>query len=290
MDFIDIAGTKLYEFSTTYGIQIVGAVLILVLGRWLAKLITKGTKKIFARTIKDEMLTKFLGNLVYALLLTVVIIAALSKLGINTTSLIAILGAAGLAVGLALQGSLANFGSGVLLLVFRPFKIGEFVEGAGAIGFVEDLSIFNTTLKTLDNKVVIIPNGKITSDNIINYSRKEIRRVDLTFGVGYAEDIPKVRQVIQDTVSKDIRILGNPQPFIKVGELGDSSVNFVVRVWVKTEDYWNVFFDTTENVKLAFDQNKINIPYPQRDLHLVSSVLPGLDLATDKAKTTSLPV
>jgi small conductance mechanosensitive channel len=274
MKYVGIVIEKLTEFSTTYGLQILGAIAILVLGRWMVKLLTRATLKVLEKTIKDPILVRFLGSLVHALLLIIVVMAALSNLGINTTSLVAILGAAGLAVGLALQGSLSNFGSGVLLLVFRPYSKGDYVEAGGSAGSVEELTIFNTVLKTPDNKIVIVPNAKITNDNITNYSRKSTRRVDFTFGVGYSDDLKKVRQVLAAVLETDERIEKEPEPFIAVGELADSSVNFVVRVWVKTADFWNVFFDITEKVKLAFDENGISIPFPQLDLHL-----PDADLA-----------
>jgi small conductance mechanosensitive channel len=221
----------------------------------------------------DATLISFVGNLLYVILLIFVILAALSQLGIQTTSLIAIIGAAGLAVGLALQGSLANFAAGILMIIFRPFKVGDFIEGAGVSGVVEEIQIFTTKLKTLDNKIVIIPNAKLTDDNIINYSAKEIRRVDLVFGVSYSDDIDKVRKVILDVLSKDERILKDPKATVGVIELADSSVNFAVRPWVNTPDYWNAYFDITENIKKAFDSQNISIPFPQQDVHLYKDKL-----------------
>jgi len=197
-----------------------------------------------------------------------VVLAALSQLGIQTTSFIAILGAAGLAVGLALQGSLANFASGFLMIIFRPIRVGDFIEGAGTAGTVEEIAIFTTTLVTPDNKTVIVPNGSLTGDNIVNWTLKGTRRVDMTMGIGYDDDIDKARQIMQDVMANDDRILKDPAPQIAVVELADSSVNFVVRPWAKASDYWGVYMTTTENIKKAFDANGISIPYPQRDVHV----------------------
>jgi len=197
-----------------------------------------------------------------------IIIAALGKLGIQTASFVAILGAAGLAIGFALQGSLSNFASGVLLTIFRPFKAGDYVEAGGSAGIIEEISIFNTILKTPDNRKVIIPNSKVTGDNITNYSAKDVRRVELKFGIGYSDDIKKAKEVIEKVLKADTRVLNDPAYTVAVLELGDSSVNFAVRPWVKTSDYWPVLFDITENIKLSFDNNGISIPFPQTDVHL----------------------
>jgi small conductance mechanosensitive channel len=197
-----------------------------------------------------------------------VILAALAQLGIQTTSFIAVIGAAGLAVGLALQGSLANFAAGVLMVIFRPFQVGDFIEGAGVSGIVEEMQIFTTQLRTPDNKTIIIPNAKITGDNVTNYTRKDKRRVDLVIGVSYRDEIGKVKGVVADVLNGDERVLKDPAPTIAVLELGDSSVNFAVRPWVRTEDYWDVYFETTEKIKKRFDAEGISIPFPQRDVHL----------------------
>jgi small conductance mechanosensitive channel len=218
----------------------------------------------------DPIIIGFVGSITYIGLLAFVIIAALGQLGIQTTSFIAILGAAGLAIGLALQGSLANFAAGFLMIIFRPFKVGDFIEGAGVAGVVEAIQIFTTTLKTGDNKIIIIPNAKLSGDNIINYSAQETRRVDMTVGVAYDADLAKVKAVLNDILSKDERILSDPAPLVAVAELADSSVNFVVRVWVKTADYWGVKFDATETIKNRFDAEGIGIPFPQHDIHIVS--------------------
>lgn len=265
---MDAIIAKLQEWGAFYGLKIVAAIIVLIVGRWIAKAIRKLVKKILIKRNIDPTLISFVGNLAYIALLTFVIIAALAQLGIQTTSFIAVIGAAGLAVGLALQGGLANFAAGFLMIVFRPFKVGHFIEGAGATGIVEEIHIFTTQLRTPDNKTVIIPNAKLMGDNIINYSAKDTRRVDLVVGVSYTDDLQKVKQVLQDIVKKDSRILQDPASMIAVKELADSSVNFVVRLWVKTEDYWDVYFDTTENVKKRFDAEGISIPFPQQDVHL----------------------
>jgi small conductance mechanosensitive channel len=200
--------------------------------------------------------------------MTFIIISALGALGVQTASFIAIIGAAGLAVGFALQGSLANFASGVMLIIFRPFKSGDYVEAGGTSGSVEAIQIFNTTLKTPDNKKVIVPNSQITGDKIVNYSAMDKRRIDLVFGIGYDDNIRQAKEILEKIITEDSRILKDPAPVIAVLELGDSSVNFAVRPWVNTADYWAVYFDITEKVKLTFDENNISIPYPQTDVHI----------------------
>jgi small conductance mechanosensitive channel len=216
----------------------------------------------------DPTLISFLGHMIYIALLTFVILAALGQLGIQTTSFIAVIGAAGLAIGLSLQGSLANFAAGVLMIIFRPFKVGDLIEAAGVLGTVEDIQIFTTQLVTPDNKTIIIPNAKLTADNIINFNAKPTRRVDLIAGVSYTDDIDKVKNVIADVLSQDNRILKEPPPTIGLLEMADSSVNFVVRPWVKPADYWGVYFDINEAMKKRFDAEGISIPFPQRDVHL----------------------
>jgi len=256
------------EFATLYGIKIVGAIAILVLGRIAVGILTGIVRRLMKRGKVDETLTKFVVSLTRIALMVFVIIAAISTLGVQTTSFIAVIGAAGLAIGFALQGSLANFASGVMLIIFRPFRAGDFVEAGGTNGAVEAVYIFNTILKTPDNKKVIIPNSKVTGDNIVNYSAKDERRVDLVFGIGYGDDIRKAKQILEQIVGSDERVLKDPVPTVAVSELADSSVNFVVRPWVKTADYWSVYFDLTEKVKLTFDEQGISIPFPQRDVHL----------------------
>lgn len=249
-------------------INIAIAAAILFGGIWLAKQIKKYIVLIMERRNIDALLASFSSNIAYAALVAFVIIAALSKLGIQTTSFVAIIGAAGLAVGLALQGSLANFASGVMIIAFRPFKVGDFIEAGGIAGVVEGIQMFSTQMRTGDNKEIIIPNSNITSSNITNYSAKDTRRVDMVFGIGYDDDIKKAKDVLIELIERDERILKEPAPLVAVSELGDSSVNFVVRPWVNSADFWSVKFDLTEAVKLRFDQEGISIPYPQQDVHL----------------------
>lgn len=251
-----------------FGLKILGSIIILIVGRWLALSVSGLTRRVMERRKVDPIIAGFVSNLGYFALLTFVAVAAIRNLGIETASIVAVVGAAGLAVGLALQGSLSNFAAGFLLIFFRHFKKGDFIEGAGTAGIVEEIQAFATLLKTPDNKKVIVPNAKLTADNIINYSANETRRVDLKFGVSYGDDLPRVKQLLQRIINEDARILKDPAPTIAVAELADSSVNFVVRVWVKAPDYWNVFFDTTEKVKLTFDREGVKIPFPQRDVHV----------------------
>ena len=259
---------KGYLLLATYGLKVMLAIVILIVGRWVSKLFSKLTKRVMEKRAVDETLRVFTGSLIYYALLTFVVLAALSQLGIQTTSFIAVIGAAGLAIGLALQGSLANFASGFLMILFRPFKVGDFIEGAGVAGTVESLHIFTTHLRTPDNKKIIIPNSSLTGGNIVNWSATGTRRVDMVFGIGYEDDIDKAKQVIGEILAADDRVLKDPAPFVALSELADSSVNFVARPWVKTGDYWGVLFDTTEAVKKRFDAEGISIPYPQRDVHV----------------------
>ncbi len=259
---------KMQEWVTFYGIKILVAVIIFFVGRWVAKMLKRLVENMLTKARLDETLVAFVCNLTYFGALAFTIVAALGQLGIQTTSFIAVLGAAGLAVGLALQGSLANFAAGLLMIVFRPFEAGHYIEGAGTSGTVEEIHIFSTRLRTPDNKAVIIPNAKLMGDNIVNYSANETRRVDLLIGVSYDDDIKKVREVLQGIIQNDSRILKDPAPLIAVKELADNSVNFVVRVWVKAPEYWDVHFDTTEAVKQRFDEEGITFPFPQRDVHL----------------------
>lgn len=270
MENIDIENiiSKVWEMLTVYGLKIIAAVIVFVVGQWIAKLLKNVTQKVMTKKGVDATIISFLVNLIYIALMTFVVLAALGQLGIQTTSFIAVIGAAGLAIGLALQGSLANFAAGFLMIIFRPFKVGDLIEAAGVLGVVEEIQVFTTQLKTPDNKTIIIPNAKLTADNITNFTAKATRRVDLVCGIGYGDDIDKAKKVLADILAQDERILKDPSPTIAVVELADSSVNFVVRPWVKTADYWNVYFDTTENIKKRFDSEGINIPFPQRDVHL----------------------
>ncbi len=258
----------LNAYVIPWAINIVMALVIFVFGRWLAKGLTKWIGRLMAKGKVDATLTTFLGNIIYAALMVVVAIAALDQLGVDTTSVMAIFAAAGLAIGLALKDSLANFSSGVMLVLFRPFNKGDFVEAAGVAGIVEQINIFNTVMRTGDNREVIVPNSQIYGGTIINYSARDTRRIDMVFGIGYDDDIRKAKALIEDVVKSDPRVLADPALTVAVSELADSSVNFVVRPWVKTEDYWAVLFDLTENLKIACDENGISIPYPQRDVYI----------------------
>ena len=258
---------NIIEVATPYIINIVVSLIIFIVGKYFAKMATNITKKILTKSNINETLVNFLGNVIYGLLLVVVVLAALSNLGVETTSFVAILGAVGLAVGLAFQSTLSNISAGVMIVIFRPFSIGNFIEAGGVAGTVEELNLFNTVFKTADNKVIIVSNSNIIGGNITNYSLKETRRVDFVFGIGYDDDLKLAKQTLQDIMNKDSRILKDPAPFVAVGELADSSVNFTVRVWVKSAAYWAVHFDTIEEVKLTFDKQGISIPYPQLDVH-----------------------
>jgi len=258
---------NIIDTALPYIVNIVMALLIFFIGKYVAKIITNITKKMLDKSKVNETLKVFLGNVIYGLLLIVVVLAALSKLGIETTSFVAILGAIGLAVGLAFQSTLSNISSGVMIIIFRPFNIGDFVEAGGVAGIIEEINLFNTVLKTPDNKVIIVANSNIIGGNIINYSLKDTRRVDFVFGIGYDDDLKLAKETLLNIINKDERVLQDPIPFVAVGELADSSVNFTVRVWVKSEDYWGVHFDTIEKVKLTFDKKGISIPYPQMDVH-----------------------
>ena len=259
---------KVYELLTVYGMRVVAAIVILVVGRWVALGLAKFIKRLMLKSKVDETLVSFVRNLSYIALLAFVVIAALNQLGIQTASFIAVLGAAGLAIGLALQGSLGNFAAGVLMIIFKPFKVGDFIEGAGLGGTVEKIEIFTTQLKSPDNKTIIVPNAKLTGDNIINYTVKGTRRVDFVFGIGYDDDIDKARSIIKEIIDQDDRVLKDQEPVIVVSELADSSVNFSVRAWTSADDYWSFYFDTTEKVKKQFDAQGISIPFPQRDVHV----------------------
>ena len=256
------------EQLKVYGPTVIGAVLTLIIGWIVARILKAVVRRILQRAKVEPTLTGFVVNFTYALLLTLVIISAIQRLGVSTASFVAVIAAAGLAVGFALQGSLANFAAGVMVILFHPFKVGDYVDAGGVAGVVEEVQIFATVLRTPDNKRVIAPNSAITGSTITNYSANDTRRVDLVFGIGYGDDIAKAKTIINQILSKEERILKDPEPTIAVGELADSSVNIVVRPWVKTPDYWPVLFDLTEAIKLEFDVQGITIPFPQRDVHM----------------------
>lgn len=255
-------------FLSIYGLNIIIAIFIFIFGRMIAKRLAKLTHTLMCKANMDETLRPFLRNIIYYVLLAAVIIAAIGQVGINVTSFLAVLGAAGLAVGLALKDSLSNFAAGVMLIMLGFFKRGDYITAAGQSGTVTTINIFNTILTTPDNKAVIVPNSAILSGTIVNVSANDTRRVDLVMGIGYDDDLLKAKQVLERIISEEPRVLKDPAPQIHVSELADSSVNFIVRPWVKSEDYWGVFYALTEKVKLVFDQEGISIPYPQTDVHL----------------------
>ena len=261
---------QLVVFVTTYGIKIIGAILILILGRIVAGIGRRIVSKILEKSQTDPSITAFVGNLTYFLILIFAVLAALAKFGVQTASFVAILAAAGFAIGFALQGSLANFAAGVLILVLRPYRVGDVIDGAGVIGSVKEIQLFTTVLATPDNIKIMVPNGKIFGDVIKNITGYDTRRIDLVMGIGYSSDIQKAYDVMMNLIKEDDRILSDPAPQIAVSELADSSVNFVVRPWVKKEDYWAVRFDLTRKIKEAFDTNGIEIPFPQRVVHMLS--------------------
>jgi small conductance mechanosensitive channel len=262
---------KLQEWIALYGLKVVAAIAILVLGRIAAGIVRGIVRRLLRKSKVDETLVSFISSLTYVAVMAFIVIAAISRLGVQTASFVAVMGAAGLAIGLALQGSLANFAAGVLMIIFKPFKVGDFISAGGVTGGVEAIGIFTTELKSPDNKKIIVPNAKVTADSITNFSAKEQRRVDMVAGVSYSDDLAKVRTVLEGILSEDERILKDPAPTIGVLELADSSVNFAVRPWVNTADYWDVFFATQEKIKQRFDAEGISIPFPQQDVYLHKS-------------------
>ncbi|MEP1744063.1 MAG: mechanosensitive ion channel domain-containing protein [Kangiellaceae bacterium] len=269
MEFSEETMRNLFEdYILVYGLNIFFALAIFIIGKWVASVITNIAEKLMLKSKVDQVLVDFVGGIIKSVLILFVIIASLGELGVDTTSLVALIGAAGLAIGLSLQSSLQNFASGVMLITFRPFTAGDFVEAGGVAGVVEKISVFNTIIRTGDNKEMIVPNGAIYGGVIINYSAKDTRRIDMVFGIGYGDDIKKAKEIMTDIMEKDERVLKDPAPLVAVSELADSSVNFVVRPWVNSADYWAVKFDLTESIKLAFDEASISIPYPQMDVHV----------------------
>ena len=254
-------------YASEYGFKIIAALIIFILGKWIAKKLTAFIKKMMHKAKIDKTLVEFSESIIYFTLLLMVVIAALNQLGVNTTSFVAVFGAATLAIGLALQGSFSNIGAAVLIILFRPFKVGDVIETGGVTGEVTDINLFSTILTPVDKRVVIVPNASIIGANITNFSNREQRRVDHVFGIGYDDDLKLAKETLMEIVKADKRILSEPEPFIAVSELADSSVNFVVRAWTLTDDYWGVYFDMLETVKLTFDEKGISIPYPQMDVH-----------------------
>ena len=264
----DLSMEQIVELVSTYGLKLLSAIVIFYIGKWLARRLSNLVSRMMERSGTDRTLVSFVGSLTYVGLFAFVVIAALAQLGIQTASFVAIVGAAGLAIGLALQGSLSNFAAGVMLILFKPFKVGDYVEAGGTAGTVEEIMIFSTKMTTPDNKTIYIPNGAVYGSTITNYSEKPTRRVDLVFGCGYGDDIQRVKALLHEIVAADDRILKEPAPTVALVELADSSVNFVVRPWVNAADYWGVYFDLHEQVKLRFDAEGLSIPYPQQDVHM----------------------
>ena len=268
MQEVNVYVARALDYLMDYGLQLLLAMLVLVVGWWIIRVIVRITEKAMDRANVDLSLHKFLSTLIGVLLKILLFISAASMIGIEMTSFIAIIGAAGLAVALALQGSMSNFAGGVLLLLFKPFRIGDTIDAQGYLGKVHLIHVLHTTLKTFDNKTIIIPNGALANGSITNYSVEENRRVDMSFGISYDDNIKLAKEILQKLVSEDERVMADPVPLVAVSELGESSINFVVRVWCNAAEYWNVFYAMQENVKLAFDQAGISIPFPQRDVHL----------------------
>ena len=262
------SSTLFDTYVVPWGISIVTALLLFVIGRWLTKLLTKGAERLMRRAQLDEMLIGFLSNILYTAMLLVVVIAALEQLGVKTTSLLALFATAGLAVGLALKDQLSNFAAGVMLIIFKPFKEGDFIEAGGVSGVVEQIRIFNTRMRTGDNRELTVPNAQIFSGTITNVSARDTRRIDLVIGIGYQDNIQKAKEVLQEILGEEGRVLKEPLPVILVAELGESSVDLAVRPWVNSGDYWAVRSDLLQAIKTRFDEEGLSIPFPQRDLHL----------------------
>lgn len=258
-------------YLSLYGLKLIGAIIALIIGLWIIKILVKNLRKGLTKRLNDPSLVGFAVSFTGILLKVLLVISIMSMIGIQMTSFIAILGAAGLAIGMALSGTLQNFAGGVMVLIFKPFKVGDYIEALGHAGTVKEIQIFNTILNTPDNRIIFIPNGKIYSQSIINYSHEPRRRVDFLFGVGYEVDYDQAKAILQDILSKNELILPDPAPFIALKEMGDSSVNIVVRVWVESANYWSVFFGTNESVFKEFNKQGINIPFPQMDVHIKSN-------------------
>ena len=267
MDTAEIINS-ITQIAADFGLRVLYAVLIIVIGRWVVKLLLKIIKSALEKTTVEETVRIFVVNLLNTLLMVIIFIAAINQLGIETTSIIAMLGAAGLAIGLSLQGSLANFAAGILIVIFKPYKVGDYIEAGSASGTVLDIQIFSTVLKTPDNKIVIVPNGAIMKDSVVNYTDQATRRVDIVASCGYEDDIDKVKEILKDILNQEDRILAEPEPRIAVSELADNSINFIVRPWVNSSDVLSVKYSILEQIKKRFDAEGISIPYPQRDVHI----------------------
>lgn len=254
-------------YASQYGLKIIAAIVIFIVGKWAANKLSVLSKNMMIKAKIDLTLAEFAESIIYFLILVMVILASLNALGINTTSFLAVFGAASLAVGLALKDSLSNIGAAVIIIIFRPFKIGDFIEAGGASGTVKDINLFSTIIEPIDKSIVIVPNSNIIGNNITNFSKRTQRRVDHVFGIGYDDDLKLAKETLMEIIKADERVLEEPAPLVAVSELADSSVNLVFRAWVATDDYWDVYFDMLERVKLTFDEKGISIPYPQMDVH-----------------------
>ena len=267
----------IYTYLATYGLNIIAAIVIFIVGRILVGVLSRLVERVMTRSHADATLITFVKHFTYVALLAFVVIMVLGRLGVQTASFVAVLGAAGLAIGLALQGSLSNFAAGVLMLIFRPFKAGDYIEAAGTAGTVREIQIFCTILNTPDHRRVIVPNAAITSGNITNFSANETRRVDMIFSVSYDDDLQQAKQILQEAIASDPRVLQEPAPLVAVSELGDNSVNLVARPWVKASDYFPTYFALTERIKTELQAQGLTIPYPQRDLHIKNGGLAPVD-------------
>ncbi len=264
-------GDFLTTFATNYGLKLLGALIVLIIGWKIIGMIINGMKRTMDKRELEPSLRTFMGSLIAILLRTLLMISVLTMLGVAMTSFIAILAAAGLAVGLALSGTLQNFAGGVMILLFKPFRVGDFIDAQGYMGTVKEIQIINTILKTPDNKTVIIPNGGLSTGTMVNFSTESIRRVDWTFGIAYGDDANKAKEVLMELLKSDKRVLADPEPFVAISALADSSVNFTARAWVNASDFWSLFFDMNQKVYQTFPQKGLNIPFPQMDVHLHNS-------------------
>ncbi len=255
-------------YATEYGLKILGALLIFFIGKWVARKIVTLMRRGMERAHVDPTLISFASNALYVVLIVMIIIAAISNVGIETTSFMAIFGAAGLAIGLALKDTLANVGAAVLIIFFRPFKVGDFIEASGVMGNVKSINLFSTTLTTADNRSIIIPNGALIAGNIINYTGNQTRRIDMTFQIDYKDDLRVAKEVVMNVLQSHEKVLKDPEPIVAVGALERDGVQLIVRPWVGVDDYWSVSFEVTELIKLEFDKHHITVPFPQMDLHV----------------------
>ncbi len=264
---------EVYQWLVKIGSNLIVAVLIFIVGFWLAKTLSKGVRKVLTKSNTDPGLISFLTSLTSITLKILVVVTGVTQLGIEMTSFVAILGAAGLAIGMAFSGTLSNFAGGVMILAFKPFRVGDFIQTQNESGTVKEILIFNTYLHTVDNKIIILPNGPVANGNIINYTKADKRRVDMNIGISYGDDYRVAREVLMRLINDDKRILLDPEPFVGLGQLADSSVNITLRVWTKTEDYWNVFFELNEKVYSEFPKNNLHFPFPQMDIHVNKPVV-----------------